>query len=388
MSESAIGERSTVALVRCDTYDAQDVRDAVGRGLDLLGGAARFVSPGETLLLKPNFLVASVPEAAVTTHPAVFDAVARHLQAAGATLTYGDSPGFGSSRGAARRGGLEPIAQELEIAPADFSQGSKVSFTEGSLIKQFTIAQGVLDADGIVSLPKLKTHGLTRMTGAIKNQFGCIPGVLKGEFHAKVPSAERFSRMLVDLNGALKPRLFVMDGIVGMEGNGPRGGTPRPMRCLILSDDPVAVDATVCRLIGLDPELVDCITIGEAEGLGRYRDVQVVGDAIEALAQPDFDVNRRPGSTTGGDGGGAFARLFKTLVVPRPVVIPENCTKCGTCVQVCPVTPKAIDWPNGDRQTPPTHRYDDCIRCYCCQELCPHEAITTQTPLLGRLVRR
>ena len=79
-----------------------------------------------------------------------------------------------------------------------------------------------LAADGIVSLPKLKTHGMVRVTGAVKNQFGCIPGLLKGEFHARMPDVDLFGQLLVDLNLYLRPRLFVMDGIIAMEGNGPR----------------------------------------------------------------------------------------------------------------------------------------------------------------------
>ena len=192
-------KQSQVALVRCEAYDEAAVHEAVGRGLELLGGVERFVQSGEDILLKPNLLTASEPESVVTTHPAVFKAVARHLRAAGANLSYGDSPGFGSPAGAARKSGLVPAAEELDVPLADFAAGHQVSFHDGHLIKQFTIADGVLEADGLVSLPKLKTHALVRMTGAIKNQFGCIPGMLKGEFHAKMPDMDLFSQMLVDV---------------------------------------------------------------------------------------------------------------------------------------------------------------------------------------------
>ncbi|MHB1477589.1 MAG: DUF362 domain-containing protein, partial [Coriobacteriia bacterium] len=257
-----------------------------------------------------------------------------------------------------------------------------VAFPDGNLIKQFTIAEGVAAADGLVSLPKLKTHALTRMTGAVKNQFGCVPGFLKGEFHTKMPNVELFSQMLVDLNLLLRPRLYVMDAVVGMEGNGPRNGDPRQVGVLLLSDDPVAIDAVGCRIMALDPSLVETLVYGERWGLGSASDIEVVGDEPPVLE--DYRVNRTPVSTTRGLG----SALGKRLLAPRPYIIEERCTRCGTCVKVCPVDPKAVNWRGGDHAVPPAHDYDRCIRCYCCQEMCPERAIEVKTPFLGRLIRR
>jgi len=387
-NEPRIDERAAavVALVRCDSYDAADVEPAVRRGIELLGGIDRFVSPGESILLKPNLLVPRDPARAVTTHPAVFRAVARRFIDAAAAVTYGDSPGFGQPAFVARRAGLTPMAEELGLDAADFTRGRAIPFPQGRLIKRFTIAEGAAAADGIVSLPKLKTHGLTRITGAIKNQYGCIPGALKAEFHARLPDVDRFSQMLVDLNRLLRPRLYVMDGIVAMEGNGPQNGSPRSLNVLLFSDDPVALDATVCDIIGLDRRLVLPIVHGSAAGLGRAIGVEIVGEPVASFIVSDFDVNRRPASTTGKPG--RYSRLARRFIVPRPVVRPERCTRCGTCVEVCPVEPKAIRFPGEDRSRPPVHRYDACIRCYCCQEMCPEGAIELDVPFLGRAIHR
>ncbi|MBN1179951.1 MAG: DUF362 domain-containing protein [Anaerolineae bacterium] len=380
--------RAHVALVRCETYDQAAVYEAVGRGLSLLGGAQQFVCPGEKILLKPNLLVGIAPDRPANTHPAVFEAVIRHLQAVGADLRYGDCPGFGPPAGAARRAGLAAVAKELDVPLANFSDGQIVSFPAGNLIKQFTIAQGVLESDGLVSLPRIKTHGLTRLTGAVKNQFGCIPGLLKGEFHARLPDAERFCQMLVDLNRLLRPRLYVMDGIVAMEGNGPRNGDPRPLSVLLFSTDPVALDATACRIIDLDPELVLTNVWGEAWELGSANRVELLGDPLDAFVTPDFVVDRQRRPIAPGKRS-ALRKAMQNWVIPRPVVVPEGCTRCGTCVRVCPVTPKAIAFPSDNgRQEPPIHDYRLCIRCYCCQEMCPENAIHIETPLLGRLIHR
>ena len=371
-----------VAVIACDSYDTAAVESAVARGLELLGGAGAFVRPGERIVLKPNLLVASASDKAVTTHPAVFTAVARALASAGAQLAWGDSPGFGSTLGAGRKAGIAQAAEVLGIPAADFEHGRVVSFADGRLIKQFTLAEGVAAADGLVSLPKLKTHALTRMTGAVKNQFGCVPGMLKGEFHAKMPDETRFTQMLVDLNRLIAPRLFVMDAVVGMEGNGPRNGDPRHVGVLLFSTDPVAIDALGCRIMALDPALVGTCVWGDAWGLGSAQDIEIVGDQLPVL--PDYRVNRAPASTTRGLGFSAGKRML----APRPYILHERCTKCGTCVQVCPVDPKAVDWAEGDKTWPPVHDYDHCIRCYCCQEMCPERAIEVKTPLLGKLIRR
>ncbi len=380
------GSGSTVALIRCPSYDATTVERAMTRGVELLGGIERFVRAGETVLLKPNLLMGRDPSRCVTTHPNVFRAAAIALRAGGAYIVYGDSPGFGRPSFAAQRAGLADVAAELGIPLAEFSRGRMVSFPEGRQNKQFTIADGVLDADGLVSLCKMKTHGLTRITGAIKNQFGCIPGPLKAEFHARLPTADLFSQMLVDLNRLLKPRLYVMDGIVAMEGNGPSNGQPRSMNVLLLSTDPVALDATVCRLIALDPDLVLPIRCGAEAGLGSYREVDLLGDPVESFVCRDFAVNRHALPTT--EEPGRASRWARRFVVPKPVIRSERCTHCGTCVSICPVEPKALSFRSGRRSEPPVHDYDRCIRCYCCQELCPEGAIEVDTPWVGRLLHR
>ena len=377
---------SKVALVRCQDYRPELVDSAVERGLELLGGAAKFAAAGEHILLKPNILVGATPDNHISPHPLVFAAIARAFQKAGAVLSFGDSPGIGNPLANAKRSGHYAAAQELGIRFADFTNARVVPFPQGHLINQFEIAEGVAQSDGLISISKFKTHALTRITGAIKNQFGCIPGVRKAEYHSLMPNADLFSQMLVDLNLLLKPRLYIMDGITAMEGNGPRNGTPRPMHVLLFSTDPVALDATVCRMVDLDPKMVFPLVHGEAFGLGSAHDIEYAGDPLESFIQPDFDVNRSQEPTTT-DTSFLSTGFMRRFTSPRPVINPALCTRCGQCVDICPVKPKALAWGSNSRIDTPIYNYDRCIRCYCCQETCPSKAISVKMPLLGKIVR-
>jgi uncharacterized protein (DUF362 family)/Pyruvate/2-oxoacid:ferredoxin oxidoreductase delta subunit len=376
---------SKVVLVKCDAYKIEKVRSAVRRGIDLLGGAGIFARSGEKILVKPNMLVAETPDSAVSPHPYVFQAILEEFKSTGAKLSFGDSPAVGSPHATAQVNGFLKVAEELDVPLADFQNAETVSFPEGNIIKQFSFAKGVLEADGLISVCKLKTHALTRITGAIKNQFGCIPGVRKSEFHSILPNATVFSRMLVDINLCLKPRLFIMDGITAMEGNGPRSGTKRQMNVILMSTDPVALDTVVCRMINLDENLVDTIVYGEKFGLGNTN-VEIAGDPLEEFITPDFNVNR---AKTGKPLHGRFmpTGFLRKYVSRRPVINSDLCRRCGKCEEICPANPKAIIW-DGDKTYPPSYDYSRCIRCFCCQELCPFKAISTQVPLLGRIIHR
>lgn len=376
---------SDVALVRCESYEYGAVKAAVQRGIDLVGGVEAYARKGEKILLKANLLVGDAPEKCVNTHPSVLRAVAEIFQTTGALLSYGDSPAFGTARAASKKIGMDAAALEAGVELKEFQPGREVHFPEGLQNKRFTIANAVLESDGIVSLPKLKTHGMQKITGCVKNQFGCIPGLLKGEFHVRIPDAYGFAQMLVDLDRLVRPRLYVMDGITAMEGNGPRGGTPRKMNVLLFSADPIAIDATVCRLIDLDPLLVPTVAFGQAAGRGTAvkESITLLGDDFDSFRCRDFVVDRttiKPYREKG------LLRFVSNRLVLKPVIVGEKCVRCGLCITVCPAKPKAVDWRHGDKTQPPVHDYGSCIRCYCCQELCPENAIVLQTPLLRRVL--
>ena len=374
-----------VALVRCDSYDSEALDQAVNRGLDLLGGPSAFFTPGETLLIKPNVLIGDPPEKQTATNPAVFYAVAKAFQDAGVNLVYGDSPAFGPPLVSMRTSGMAAQADELGIPLADFVREQTVSYPEGQLVRQFPIAQGVMAADGVIDVAKFKTHALTRLTGAVKNLFGCVPGVIKSEFHANLQDEEQFGKMLFDLASLIHPRLCITDAIFGMEGNGPRNGTPRKIGVLIFSTDPTANDVVMSKMMALDPLLVPTLAAAEAKQPGALSNYELLGDPLDAFIMPDYQVNRNPGTTTLNKG--MMHKILQKWTSPRPVIDTEKCVACGTCVKICPVTPKALSFKPGAPKSAPVYNYDHCIRCYCCQETCPYEAIYVHTPLLGKIIR-
>ena len=383
-------EKSTVALVPAYSYDQAEVDAAVRTGIGLLGGIGRFVKPEEKILLKPNLLSGALPQKAITTHPAVFSAAASLLREAGYDrLTYGDSPGnpVTSPGKAAAASGIGGAAAKWGVAEADFDTGSVVRFPEGRKARSFYLCRGVQEADAVINLCKMKTHALERITGGVKNLYGCVCGVKKAAGHAQYPSSEAFAEMLADLNRCIRPRLHIMDGITAMEGNGPTSGVPRAMNVLLFSADPVAMDAVFCALIALDPATVPTCVSGQAAGLGvmDLKKIRVLtpeggitcAEAAAKYGQPDFDVRRDRLSRS------LMMKLMPLLpfLQDRPKADRKKCIACGLCEKACPVPEKAVHSGNGKKAR---YDYRKCIRCYCCQEMCPARAITVNRGMFAK----
>lgn len=390
--ENYNSEKSRVVLLECNEYDENKVYETVKNGIELLGGIEKFIGRDERILLKPNLLKKAVPDQAITTHPVVFKAIARILREKGYDkICYGDSPGNGSFTKISSHAGISKVAEEFGIKEADFKQGKKVDFPEGKVAKEFIISNGVLDSDCIINICKMKTHALERITGAVKNTFGCIYGFNKGLSHAKYQNADRFAKMLCDLNKMLRPRLHIMDGIVAMEGNGPSSGTPVKMNVILISRDPVALDSVFCRLINLDPASVPTNINGKNWEIGNWNDNSIeiltpqgkksIDEVIKQYGKVDFDVYRGDIRKAG------FHRIewMIRFISQRPYIIKKKCVRCGICVNSCPVEGKAISLDRSEG-TVPKYDYDKCIRCYCCQEMCPEKAIKVKTPLLRKIL--
>lgn len=371
-----------VAVIKCENYQLENVYSAIKRGVMLIGGFENCIKKSDKILLKPNMLSAKSADRHVTTHPAILESVAKLLLDSGyQNVSFGDSPAKDSEKRTSHVNGLAKAGERAGIKQLDMSYGQSVSFVDGHQCKRFEIAQAVIDSDSVISLSKMKTHQLTRITGAVKNTFGCVYGLNKAGMHTSFPDAVDFSKMLVDLNLLIKPKLHIMDGIVAMEGNGPGSGDPTAMNVILISSDPVAIDATFCKLVNLDPNYIPTILYGQKWDLGEYRDnlIEYVGDDLEQFVKMDFDVVRSPVKAE----LPKITSLVRNMALRKPYIIEDLCIKCGQCIEVCPAKPKALRRINN--QEIPRYDYKNCIRCYCCQETCPADAIAVKTPLLGKL---
>ena len=374
-----------VVMKFCPDYLA-DVETSLREGLAEWGGMETFVKPGQRVLLKVNLLMKKRPEDAVTTHPSVVEAVVRLVQEAGGIAIIGDSPGGPYTVGALQKiyakSGLREVAERTgAILNEDIGQ-TTIQYPEGKLLKSLTVTDCVLKADVVIPLSKLKTHGMMTFTGAVKILFGVIPGLLKAEYHLKMFNISDFADLLVDIATWVNPALSIMDGIVGMEGDGPSAGKPRNIGALIISTDPFALDVVAADLIGLKSEKVPTLMAGRARGLtSRLDEVNLKGDARSLWRIQNFEIPTAV-STNFLDMV-PLPRSVKNFVLnrvrPRPVFEHETCVGCKDCVNNCP--PKAITMDENQR---PVVNLEACIRCFCCHELCPHKAITLFKPWIGR----
>jgi uncharacterized protein (DUF362 family)/Pyruvate/2-oxoacid:ferredoxin oxidoreductase delta subunit len=362
--------------------------------LAMMGGMGQFAAPDEKIVLKVNLLRPVEPKKAVTTHPAVVAAVGRLAQNKGASPIVADSPGSGYQYTDKtldrfyRTCGMYEAAKEAGLEVNLDTTYRAVSFPDGRLIKRFEVITPVVEADGVFNLCKLKTHLLTGMTAAVKNNFGVIPGLAKPGYHAKLQSKNHFANMLLDLAACVSARLSIMDAVVGMEGAGPNAGDPRHIGLLLAAKSPLALDVVASEIIGLSRANNPVLLEAEKSGLlpNRLEQVQIIGAYMADLRIPDYKV---PSTLVEGT---SFVRrsprwqralepLFKGGLTLRPRVVKGRCVACGTCQSACPV--EAITMVNSRHA-----KVDDkeCIRCYCCHEMCPHDAIELRPSLLYRIM--
>ncbi len=380
-----MAQRGVVSIARCPGYDPDLLQDALDESLRPLGGMQAFVRPGDTVFLKVNLLSKAQPDRAVTTHPALVRAVARSVLAAGGVPAVGDSPGGRNSAASARQifeaAGLASVAEEdgIELVLLD-DDTVRVQCDDKALYSAFTLGRRAVEAHVLIDLPKFKTHGFMTLTGGVKNLFGCIPGVEKAQFHVKVPERTDFADMLVDLALTCRPELTIMDAVVGMEGEGPAGGSPRHIGALLASPDVFALDAVMTAMAGLSVDQAPVAAAAARRGVGpsSVDEVDVTGVAWRDVAPPGFVVPRDDLSR--GMPPWLVERI-KGAVTARPhLADPSGCTACGTCATNCPAG--AIRMSEGR----PVIDYDKCIRCYCCAELCPPQVVRLKRPWLARVL--
>ncbi|MCX5688144.1 MAG: DUF362 domain-containing protein [Candidatus Omnitrophica bacterium] len=362
--------KTKVAIVKCQDYEKINLVRAVSKAFDLLGGIGTFVKKDEKVLIKPNLLSVRLPEDGVCTHLEVIRAVVKLVKDCGAVPWIGDNPGGSVSPAALYEGyGLVSLAKE-EGAELKESKDIKV-------VNNIPIATYIFECDKIINLPKMKSHSLMGITGAIKNMYGAVAGLHKSELHKKFPSPEEFTKVLVDTFEITKPSLTLMDGIVSMDQAGPAAGRLKNSGLLIAGEDGVAIDAVFAALIGKKP--LDILTTQEAYkrklGEADLKNIEILGENVRENLINDFEIPGKPGLITI---LGPFAKFVARFIKFGPYINEMFCKKCMICRDSCPVLAIAIN--------PGKSAIDlkKCIKCMCCHEVCPHKAIELKRNFLAR----
>jgi len=373
-----------VSVVKCSNYNYLQVKDAILRALNLIGGVKEFVKSGNKVLLKPNLLSAKAPETAIDTHPLVVEVLSELVKEAGGIPYIGDSPAeFGEGLEKLWEiTGIKKVAERTGARLLRFEHFKKFS-TELPGIREIHIATEALEMDVIISIPKFKSHSLTVLTGAVKNMYGLVPGLMKTELHKEAPDPEVFSQVILEIFSRVKPSLSVLDGIQGIEGDGPASaGTIRKIGLVMASSDAVALDAIMALLTGVNPLSLPIINLARERGIGEtdLKKIEVLGENIDDVKLDKFIFPK----------SSLRNKMLKFL--PKSLIkilaglyqiypaISNECVRCEICLKSCPV--QAISYKNSKLCID----YRKCILCLCCLEVCPHGAVFLKRSLLARIL--
>ncbi len=384
-----------VSLIKCNEYNNELVFNAVKQAVDNLGGIQKFVKPNQIVILKANLVAKGPPEKASTTHPAVVEAIGKLCQHAGASrIIIADSAGGPYTEsymnGICKATGMTDIASKNGFELNSNFNTFQANLPTGKVSKKFMILDCLEQADVIINVSKLKTHSFTGMSNAIKNMFGAIPGLIKVEMHGQFRTLDVFGDFLMDIQDYFKDKLtlHLTDAIVGMEGPGPTSGTPRQIGAIVAGSNPVAVDVVCAQIMNLNPVQLPNIKTGIDRGyLDEKLSIDIIGDDLDSFVVKDFK-NVPPNNFK------PFATIVPQWLQPtihrlttqRPVVSRRKCKGCKKCFDHCPV--KAITMTPTKKGGIPKAKFDynKCIRCYCCQELCPFGLVRVKAGIVYKIL--
>lgn len=342
----------------------ESCRDAIDRAFEIFPQEiAR-----KKVVIKPNVLRKSAAEEHIVTQPPLLRAVVEKVEEMSpAEIVVGDNPGlfhYGDNEKSFEKTGLMDAAKGYYRNLGDTTQ---LRAFNPDFMSEVGVSKEILDADIFISLPKFKTHGLTVMTGAIKNSYGILPGAQKARLHRIAGTPERFHDVIVEVFRLRIPDFFIMDAVVGMEGNGPASPELREIGLILAADNAVALDGVVARMMGLDPSRLRFLQKAKAMGLGNF-DSEAIQIDGEMQILSDFKLPPLGGEIIADNR--AIQEITKAKTLLRPRSDPELCTACGACIEHCPVSALTME------ENLPVVDADTCITCFCCQEICPEKAIT------------
>lgn len=363
-----------VGSVRCESYDLDVVCAAVSATLDKLGFA---LPHGQTVLIKPNVMSQNRPQQHTVTHYSVVAALCRLLTDNGCRVQIGDSEAFferGMTRKAFRVTRLEQVAARYGACLVPFEEQPLVEVTTGlEWLPRLYLPRALLDADMVINAPKLKSHSGLRLSGALKNMFGCVPGGLKQRIHALAANDFDLSDAILEIHRRVRPAVAVMDAVVGLDGGPAAIGRPVKVGQILAATNPAALDVVACRIVGYEPAEVSTLDRAQASGMIRdFDDVEVLGTVeprhFKRLVKGPIALSKDSDS------------LFVTATFVD-LKVTAVCTRCRACVGACPVAAITDTEPRVaiDRQL--------CLNCYHCLTVCPEDAIRIDPSPLNSLVR-
>ncbi len=372
-----------VVLEKCPDYGSDRVYVAVKKAVDELGGIGRFVKSGMKVLIKPNLVMKKAPDEAATTHPSVVEAIARIVSEAGGKAIIADNPG-----GIITERKLNAIYSVCGMKSAAEKSGAQLSYDfeeaelhcpEGKYLKKVIVSRPFVDADVIINVPKLKTHGQMVYTGAVKNMFGAVPGVLKAEYHFRMQEHSDFANALIDIFLSTGTTLNIMDAVVGMDGHGPTAGNPKHIGLIIAGDNAFELDFAALNVIDVSPFDVPVIRAAVERGLcpSDIKEIRIEGEKLSSVKIHGFKIPHLGALRTIRFFDNKVFNLISKALRPSPVFIHEKCIGCRECAVNCPA--KIIEMVDNK----PVPDMSKCIRCFCCQELCPVKAVTTKKSIFA-----
>src|SRR6266487_3307955 len=371
----------TIAVTR--TFDG--IEEAAHRVIKQIGGMAAVLQGAKVAILKPNFVAGRSAETGSTTSFALLKAVAEEVQACGAEPVLCEMPGTEFDREATYTIlGVEQFcaANGIRILRID-PEGDEQDWVElrpagAKKLRRFSIPR-ILNEVCLINLPVLKTHVVSTMTLSMKNPMGILPRPDRRSMHTL-----GIDQCIVDMNRGIRPDLTIVDGSVGQDGEGPLYGDRADLQVLVAGRDSLAVDLACCQLVGVRPQAIPHLKLA-LEQLGKPSWTLVGEDPgiIKHFRLPEQKTLYRfifwlmypldyPYSWVVERGKHFCTSLYGTgLVGTRPQIKEANCTRCGICVEACPL-PDVIDL-----KTLKVN-YKTCQRCLLCYEACPENAISVK----------
>ncbi|MBU0957607.1 MAG: DUF362 domain-containing protein [Nanoarchaeota archaeon] len=363
-------EKEEVSVVKCKTYNNKLVAKALEDSLKNIN--FNFI-PNQTILIKPNILSPTHPDKAVTTHPIILEELCKILKKHNSKILIGESSSHNTDE-AFKTSQISKLSKYAKIINFESQDKKFFNLGEGELSK-VPLPKILFDVDLIINVAKLKTHSLTTVTLSVKNLYGCVPGQLKEKYHRVLPLAKDFSKLLIGIENKIKPQLNIIDGVIGLEGEGPGPtGTPIKSGIILASKNSPALDIIASEKMGFNykeiyTNIYSEINIKDIDIIGNGKNIQLNFKKPSHLMIPFF--------------------MYLSRLLPKPKIAYkyEKCTRCKTCEKKCPVKAISMTHSYEKKSNYPECDHKKCIMCLCCIEVCPEQTIYLQEPLLRKAAK-